>query len=240
MTKKKFNADQTHGYIGEGTTYKKKIVPFVESPIITNYIAKRDEIMREPFDWTLPPVDDRPKLTMEELKAGLFDNKSEQSQIDFGVFGAKSHTNAKVLTEAEDKEAKQSSESMLQQKICAWILQNWPDTIFVSDFAAGIKLSPYLAMVRKNQSCNYKYPDLTISLAKGGFFGLHIEIKTLKGTPYLVDGKTLKKDKHIEAQQKTIDKLKSEGYAACFGVGEDHIKRIIMRYMGFERTVVKK
>jgi hypothetical protein len=220
MAKKKFGIDQEHGFIGE-TKSKAKPKPFTESPIITEYIQLRDS-----FDWTPEP----PKYTGEpvdilEIAKEVFNWDMPEAKVN-------------ILTEAEDKQKKRSTELHLQTKICNWINNTWPGLIFVSDFAAGLFLPPNIASVRKEQACIDKYPDLTICNPRGNYFGLCVEIKTEQGTPYLKDGKTLKSSEHIQAQNKTLEKLRSLGYCACFGVGEDQIKRIIAKYMGFETTKI--
>lgn len=151
---------------------------------------------------------------------------------DDPYIGHRSAPKHKVVTEAQEKSKRQSSECTLQTKICSRINDIYPGTLFVSDFAAGLYLPDWIAITRSKQACIDKWLDLTILEPRGKFHALIIEIKTLQGTPYLVDGKTLKKSDHIEAQYKTICKLKAMDYAACFGVGEDNIWSIIERYKG--------
>lgn len=217
MPKKKFALGQTHGFIGDTPT-KSKPQSYTEPEFIKEYRAKRDS-----FDWTPdtpPPQYTGEKFDILAIAADVF-KWNEQP--------------AKVIEVKETKPNKRS-EFHLQAKICNWLNDTWPGLLFVADFAAGLFLPPWIAEARKVQSCLDKYPDLTILNPRGGYMGLFIEIKTDAGTPYRKDGKTLLSSAHITAQNKTLTKLKSLGYCACFGVGEAQIKRIIVKYMGFEQT----
>ena len=72
-------------------------------------------------------------------------------------------------------------------------------------------------------------PDLLIFEPRGGYYGLLLELKVK--SPYLVDGKTLRKDKHLEAQNKTLLKLSGKGYKAVFVTGFDEAEKVITNYM---------
>lgn len=138
-----------------------------------------------------------------------------------------------IMTEAEDKAKKQRkfAEQDLQSDLCKWIRLQYPDTYFISDFAAGMKLSPFLANIRQSQAPSMKVLDLTILERRGAYYGLILEIKTEDGTPYLKDGKTLKSSDHLRSQQESIDLLKRKGYAACFAVGLDDAMKKVKLYM---------
>jgi hypothetical protein len=138
----------------------------------------------------------------------------------------------KIVTPAQEKTSRDSrnAETDLQTKICKWLKKD--DILFISDFAAGMKLSPFLASVRSLQSCNDKMVDLIILKPSGQYNGLCIELKTRIDKVFMKDGVTLLKNEHTLAQYETIKKLRSLGYAACFGCGEDHIKQIVSDYMG--------
>lgn len=137
----------------------------------------------------------------------------------------------KIVTPAQEKTSRDSrnAETDLQTKICKWLKTG--DILFISDFAAGMKLSPFLASVRSLQSCKDKMVDLIILKPSGQYHGLCIELKTSIDKVFMKDGVTLLKNEHTLAQYETIKKLRSLGYAACFGCGEDHIKKIIGDYM---------
>ena len=150
------------------------------------------------------------------------------------LFASHKPLKQEVLTEAQDKQRKSNrhAEQDLQTHICKWVKLKWPDTIFISDFAAGLHLPINIAKIRSLQAPQCKVLDFTMLEPRGGYHGLIIEIKTLDGTPYLKNGVTLAKNEHTLAQNDTIQRLKAMGYAACFGIGENDIKNKIERYKG--------
>lgn len=128
------------------------------------------------------------------------------------------------------------AETDLQTKICKWLRNTYPGILFISDFAAGLLLSPFLAGIRSNQSCDDKMLDLIILRPSRidkiyNYHGLCLEIKTGPDKVFMSDGITLLKNEHTLAQYVTIKKLRSLGYAACFACGEDQIKYLITNYM---------
>lgn len=122
------------------------------------------------------------------------------------------------------KEVKKQTESQLQTIICKWLRSK--NILFISDFAAGLKLSPFLASLRQSQACEYKMPDLYIFLPKGL---LMIEIKKDYSDLFLVDGKTLKSE-HVQLQYENMLRLRELGYTADFGIGEDDIKTMVAQF----------
>jgi hypothetical protein len=149
---------------------------------------------------------------------------NQSDKIEFGMIGVKSAKPHKVLTEKEnkDKRNKRNEESDLQTLICKWMADQ--HMLFLSDFAAGLYLTPFLAGIRSLQSCEYKVPDLYIFNQYGCQV---IEIKTKESELFLSDGKTLKSE-HVQLQYETILKLRSFGIYADFGIGEADIKNMIL------------
>lgn len=147
-----------------------------------------------------------------------------------------------VLTEAEDKAKRdrRNEETDLQSKCCKDLREYYPKTLFISDFAAGLYLSDFLANIRASQACLDKYLDLTIMEPRGGYFGLIIEIKTIKGNPFKVNGVDLLSNPHNEAQFESIKRLCSLGYLSLFGVGYEHIMKIAHQYMNMPLTTPNK
>lgn len=135
--------------------------------------------------------------------------------------------NPLILSKAEDKAKrdKRNAETDLQNKICKWLRDEYPGLIFLSDFAAGLNLTPFLAGIRSAQACDYKVPDLYIF---GPVKPLIIEIKVKDDDLFLKDGRTLKNE-HVQSQFETIIKLRDTCYAD-FGVGEIDIRSMIRSY----------
>lgn len=126
------------------------------------------------------------------------------------------------------------SEESEQIALCTYIKLNYKDTIFNSDHS-GIRVSPGLANKIKSLHSVNGIPDLNIDEARGGFFGLKIELKATGKSPYKKDG-TLKKDIHLETQQKILKKLSKKGYLATFCTGFDEAKEVIDFYMNLPKT----
>lgn len=133
----------------------------------------------------------------------------------------------KIVTAKQIKDKRDNSETALQTKICKWLRDTYPGILFLSDFAAGIQLTPYLAKIRSLQSCEDKMLDLFIF---GGEVPLILELKTNQADVFLVDGVTLCSE-HLQRQYETIKKLRRLGYYADFGIGENDIKSTIRGYM---------
>lgn len=133
----------------------------------------------------------------------------------------------KIVTAKQIKDKRDNSETALQTKICKWLRETYPGILFLSDFAAGIQLTPYLAKLRSSQSCDDKMLDLFIF---GPVRPLILELKTVQADMFLVDGVTLASE-HLQRQYETIKKLRHLGYYADFGIGERDTKDVIREYL---------
>ena len=106
----------------------------------------------------------------------------------------------------------------------------YPDVMFRTDFAAGIKMTMGQASKHRALQSNRAWPDLFIAEPSGGFYGLFIELKREGTRVYLKDGKTLTADKHIREQMEVLQHLRSKGYWASMCVGFDEAKTVINAY----------
>lgn len=151
---------------------------------------------------------------------------TNDQKTEFGLWGMKSAKKHKLVTEKQDKADKRSrnAETDLQNLICKWLKDQ--HIIFLSDFAAGLHLSPFLASIRSLQACEYKMPDLYIFLPQGL---LIIEIKVKESDLFNKDGKTLKSE-HVQLQYESLLKLRNFGHHADFGVGEYDIKTMVTQF----------
>ena len=147
-------------------------------------------------------------------------------KIEYGLIGIKSAKKHTVVTEEEDKNRRNSrnAETDLQTLICKWLTEQ--HIMFLSDFAAGLHLSPFLANIRSMQACEYKMPDLYIFLPPRP---LIIEIKAKESDLLLSDSKTLKSE-HVQLQYESLLMLREIGCHADFGVGEYDIKTMVQQY----------
>lgn len=151
---------------------------------------------------------------------------TKEQQIEFGLIGVNNSKYKGIVTEQKDKQARdrRNAETDLQNIICKWLSEK--HVMFLSDFAAGLHLSPFLANIRSMQSCEYKMPDLYIFMSPKP---LIIEIKVKESDLFLSDGKTLKSE-HVQLQYESLLKLRKLGCHADFGVGEYDIKTMITQY----------
>ena len=122
-------------------------------------------------------------------------------------------------------------ERNLQIVLSKYISLQYPNVIFCCDMQ-GMRLPLGLAIVASRTRSISGYPDMFIACPKfiGGkhYSGMYLELKVT--TPFKADG-SLKKDKHLEQQQKTLQHLESIGYYAKFGVGIDDCIRQVDWYM---------
>lgn len=142
--------------------------------------------------------------------------------IQNGTLGMKSAKYKGIVHEL-DKSGKEETE--LQTLICKWL--NEKNIRFISDFAAGLKLSKQTNTVRLSQACDYKMPDIYIFC---GQKPLIIEIKVKLSDLFLVDGMTLKSE-HVQLQYDSILDIRKHGCVADFGVGEYDIKSMVMQHL---------
>lgn len=119
-------------------------------------------------------------------------------------------------------------EDAIQAALCKYISFAYPGVVFTSD-ASGIVTSIGQAVKMKRTRSQDAIPDLLIFEPRGSKHGLLLELKDKP--PYKKDGITLKKDSHLEDQDKTLKKLSAKGYVAQFVVGFDHAKSVVDQYM---------
>ena len=130
--------------------------------------------------------------------------------------------------------SKQQPEFTLQSQVCEYLQNQYPKVRFMSDTIAFVKLTiPQQVRNKKIQCFGFKCPDLLIFSTRmvdgERFSGLFIELKA--ETPYKVDGFTLKKNEHVELQNKELDTLSSEGYFTAFAWTFDMARGIIDKYL---------
>ncbi|WP_127886353.1 hypothetical protein [Rathayibacter festucae] len=122
-----------------------------------------------------------------------------------------------------------NSESVIQQRVCLYLKTHYPDAIFRSDFASGLKLSIGQATLHKSLQSSRAWPDLVIYEPRGGLQGLCIELKRDGVVVFKKDG-TLRADEHLQEQAAMLDALRQRGYHASFAVGYDAAVGLIEEY----------
>lgn len=120
-------------------------------------------------------------------------------------------------------------EESLHIQVCTWLKLQYPDLIWVSDYAAGIRLSIGQAVKAKKMRSSKGLPDIMIFKANSVYHGLFIELKTKD--PYLKSG-NLSTNPHLQQQNAIHNRLIDEGYCAGFSTGFDEaIARVEWYFM---------
>lgn len=104
-----------------------------------------------------------------------------------------------------------------------------PNVMVFSDTSAHIKKTLF-QQVRANalSTPGEKWPDVFIAQPSGDWCGLFLEFKA--ETPYKVDGATLKKNPHVEAQTATMERLRQRGYCCRFVWSVEQALEVAERY----------
>ena len=77
------------------------------------------------------------------------------------------------------------------------------------------------------------FPDISIFVARGGFHGFFLELKTKENSPVLKDGSYSNAEKY-QGQLNYGLALTEEGYFWDFGIGFNHSIDLIKKYMNGE------
>lgn len=122
------------------------------------------------------------------------------------------------------------TELSVHNQVCKYLKAQYPDVMFLSDFAAGIKLSHGMANRQSMQKSNHAFPDIHILEPRKGYHGLFIEVKKddsifYKGT------REIKPVQHVLDQFECMYQLNQKGYRAEFGCGFDECKKLIDDYL---------
>ena len=159
------------------------------------------------------------KWTKEQLQVYRETGKQVPHSAALGLLGAKK----------KPRKPRQAKEESLHNIVCMYLDLKFPNVLYITDLS-GIKLPMGLAVkAKKQRHKSLKIPDITIVHPSGDYHGLAIEIKNSKSDAYRVDG-TLRQEKHIQKQNKTLKHLRSIGYKAEFGCGLDHCRKLIDDY----------
>ncbi len=131
-------------------------------------------------------------------------------------------------------------EEVTHERVVKFMRREHPGTIFRTDFAAGIKLPPWLAARQKRVQYRRGFPDIFIfkpvtrmtPLGDITFHGLALELKAAGVKLKLRDGSWA--SDHIGEQFKMLTELSGEGYACSFAVGYEEACRVIDWYLSGE------
>lgn len=116
-------------------------------------------------------------------------------------------------------------EERIQQKVAEYLTLRYPEVNVLVSPAAGFRVSRGMAMRMMRMGYQAGTPDMTILAARGGYFGLQIELKSGKG---IVSPK----------QNKRMIIAQKYGYKVAVARSEDEARGILDRYMILPPTAV--
>lgn len=124
-------------------------------------------------------------------------------------------------------------EKDLHLRCATHIRYAYPEAIFVSDFAAGLKLPPYLAKRQKALRSGRAYPDIFIAEPRGEYHGCYFELKKHGTHIFTRDGRVrASKNNWLQEQYDVLEQLRERGYYATFVPGLDFFLQYLTWYMG--------
>lgn len=121
-------------------------------------------------------------------------------------------------------------EALLQERVANYIRATYPDVIFRSDFASGMKLSIGMAARHRRLQSGRAWPDIFIYHPSNGYYGLALELKADGVRVYLKNGE-LAANEHFREQAEVLQQLQDRGYQATFAAGWDEAKAVIDDYL---------
>lgn len=139
-----------------------------------------------------------------------------------------------IYPQARFKIHPKQEEQSIHLMLCNYLRLQYPDVIFRTD-GAGLKLTKMQAIHFKRMQSHSGWPDLFIMYDNHGYKGLFLELKKDNTTLTYKRGErkgTMVKDLHLRNQAVMHERLKQQGYWACFAVGLDQCIDIVDRYIG--------
>ena len=98
----------------------------------------------------------------------------------------------------------------------------YPELVLLNGSPNGVRMSIGQAVKAKNNGLKRGFPDIFLPVARGGYHGLFIELKRIKGgvvSPY---------------QKQWLNDLTDQGYFACVCRGADAANRLLVKYLDDE------
>lgn len=147
--------------------------------------------------------------------------------IKYGMVGVRSAKKIKI----EQPKIK-VTELSVHNQVCKYLKAQYPNVMFLSDFAAGIKMSIGMASRQSLQKSNHAFPDIMVFEKDiyEKYNGLFIELKRDHDALYAKSGQYIK-SQHIEDQLNCLYALRDRGYKAEFACGFDEAVGIIRNYL---------
>jgi hypothetical protein len=131
-----------------------------------------------------------------------------------------------------------TDEDRVHQQVVKWLQLVHKDVMFHSDAAGELMTESMRIRQSKVNMPGISFPDLQILEARGGYFGMLVEIKREDET--IFNGAGMFKNDHLKRQGLTLMMLKDRNYKAIFSKGLDNIIREIGLYLAMPPTKFKK
>ena len=130
---------------------------------------------------------------------------------------------------------KWDGEAKTHERVAQWLKRNHPNVIFRTDFAAGIKLPPWIAKRQRILQHGRGFPDIFVFYPTRHpktcemRYGLALELKA-KGVPLKWGNGNWAED-HYREQYEVLKTLSERGYACSFAVGYDEAIAVLKWYL---------
>lgn len=131
---------------------------------------------------------------------------------------------------------KYKSESNMHMQLAQYIRLQYPQVLFHTDFAAGIKMTMGQAVKNKQLQSGRGWPDLFIAYPREAYgtsyiyHGLFLELKK-EGVRVLLANGEFSKEAHLQEQLAVLEQLSSLGYACRVVAGFAQAKFVVDQYM---------
>lgn len=134
--------------------------------------------------------------------------------------------------EKKKKKKNKKKEESLQLAVSKYIRSQYPDAVFNSDIASGMRLPIWIGSKAKAQRSERGQPDMVILEPKGKFFGMCLELKNKRSDVFLMSGliSDAKGQEHVREQAALLKRLREKGYWADFVFGYEEAKMCIDQY----------
>lgn len=133
---------------------------------------------------------------------------------------------------------KYKSESNMHMQLAQYIRLQYPQVLFHTDFAAGIKMTMGQAVKNKQLQSGRGWPDLFIAYPREAYgtsyiyHGLFLELKK-EGVRVLLANGEFSKEAHLQEQLAILEQLSDHGYACRVVAGFEQAKFVVDQYLKF-------
>lgn len=131
------------------------------------------------------------------------------------------------ITKAELPPPTESQEQIALFEWVEYAMARYPELKLLFHVPNGELRNKVVAARLKKEGVRSGVPDLVLPVARGGYHGLYIEMKRIR------HGKVSKD------QREWLDALNEQNYCAIVCKGADEAQEAIVRYLKFNKTIVR-